>query len=80
MGLGKTKNNIDNEKRIVDYRNLGKNTDKAEAKRIMDLAFEAEVNFFDCADAYGGGLVEKRLVSALCGRRQGSIIIRKDNF
>ena len=24
MGLRKTKNNIDNEKRIVDYRNLGK--------------------------------------------------------
>ena len=43
----------------------------------MDLASEAEVNFFDCADAYGGGLTEEYLGSALSSRRQGSIIIKK---
>ena len=59
---------------------FGKNTDKAEAKRIVDLAFEAGVNFFDCTDAHGGGLAEEYLGSALSDRRQRSIIIKKDCF
>ncbi len=30
-------------------------TDETEAKRIVDLAFDAGVNFFDTANSYGGG-------------------------
>jgi len=56
---------------------FGKKTDKAEAKRIVDLAFEAGVNFFDTADAYSGGLAEEYLGSALSGRRQGAIVASK---
>jgi len=56
---------------------FGKKTDKAEAKRIVDLAFEAGVNFFDSADAYSGGLAEEYLGSALSGRRQGAIVASK---
>jgi len=56
---------------------FGKNTDKTEAKRIVDLAFEAGVNFFDTADAYGGGLSEEYLGSALKGRRHEVIVASK---
>ena len=34
---------------------FGHSTDEREAKRIVDLAFDAGINFFDTADSYGGG-------------------------
>jgi len=56
---------------------FGKKTDEAESKRIVDLAFEAGVNFFDTADAYSGGLAEEYLGSALKGRRHGAVVASK---
>jgi aryl-alcohol dehydrogenase-like predicted oxidoreductase len=56
---------------------FGKKTDKAESKRIVDLAFGAGVNFFDTADAYSGGVAEEYLGSALKNRRHESIVASK---
>ena len=56
---------------------FGKATDQAESKRIVDLAFEAGVNFFDTADAYNAGLAEEYLGRALAGRRQGAVVASK---
>jgi aryl-alcohol dehydrogenase-like predicted oxidoreductase len=56
---------------------FGKKTDMVESNRIVDLAFEAGVNFFDTADAYSGGLAEEYLGRALSGRRQGAIVASK---
>ena len=56
---------------------FGHGTDEAEARRIVDLAFEAGVNFFDTANAYGGGQSEVLLGKALQGRRDKSIVATK---
>ena len=56
---------------------FGNKTDRAESKRIVDLAFEAGVNFFDTADAYNAGLAEEYLGRALRGRRQGAVVASK---
>src|SRR5690606_31497323 len=50
---------------------------EAEAGRIVDLAFDAGVNFFDTADAYGGGQSEVLLGKALQGRRDKAIVATK---
>src|SRR3712207_3484545 len=56
---------------------FGHGTDQAEANRIVDLAFDAGVNFFDTANAYGGGHSEIMLGKALKGRRQDAVICTK---
>ena len=56
---------------------FGRNTDEAEGIRIVNLALEAGVNFFDTADAYNNGAAEEILGKALKGHRQGVIIASK---
>ncbi|CAN5697692.1 aldo/keto reductase [soil metagenome] len=56
---------------------FGHGTDQAEAKRMVDLAFAAGVNFFDTANAYGNGQSEILLGEALKGRRNDAIIATK---
>ncbi|HXF61921.1 MAG TPA: aldo/keto reductase, partial [Caldilineaceae bacterium] len=56
---------------------FGHGTDQAEAKRIVDLAWEAGVNFFDTANSYSNGQSEIMLGEALKGRRQDAIIATK---
>ncbi len=56
---------------------FGHGTDEAEAKRIVDLAFEAGVNFFDTANSYSGGQSEVLLGKALAGRRHDVIVATK---
>jgi aryl-alcohol dehydrogenase-like predicted oxidoreductase len=56
---------------------FGHGTDEAESKRIVDLAFDAGVNFFDTADSYGNGASEVLLGKALKGRRRKAVIATK---
>ena len=56
---------------------FGKSVDQAEATKIVDLAFDAGVNFFDTADAYNNGASEVILGKAIKDRRQGAIIASK---
>jgi aryl-alcohol dehydrogenase-like predicted oxidoreductase len=56
---------------------FGHGADEAEAKRMVDLCFDAGVNFFDTADSYSGGQSEILLGKALKGRRREAIIATK---
>lgn len=56
---------------------FGHGADQAEATRIVDLAFEAGVNFFDTANTYGNGESEVLLGNALKGRRRNAIVATK---
>lgn len=56
---------------------FGYTTDEAEARRIVDLAFEAGVNFFDTADNYGNAQSEAILGKALQGRRRQAVVATK---
>jgi len=56
---------------------FGRGTDEAEAKRMVDLALAAGVNFFDTANAYGGGQSEVLLGKALQGRRRDAVVATK---
>jgi aryl-alcohol dehydrogenase-like predicted oxidoreductase len=56
---------------------FGHGTDQQEANRIVDLAREAGVNFFDTADTYGGGQSEIMLGNALKGKRRDAIVATK---
>jgi aryl-alcohol dehydrogenase-like predicted oxidoreductase len=56
---------------------FGHGTDQAEAKRIVDRAFDAGVNFFDTANGYSNGQSEIMLGEILKGRRQEAIIATK---
>ncbi|MEZ4731305.1 MAG: aldo/keto reductase [Caldilineaceae bacterium] len=56
---------------------FGHGTDQAEANRIVDLAFDAGVNFFDTANTYGNGESEVLLGNALKGRRRDVIVATK---
>ena len=56
---------------------FGHSTDKGEARRIVDLALEAGVNFFDVANSYGAGLSEEFLGTALKGRRRDAVVATK---
>jgi aryl-alcohol dehydrogenase-like predicted oxidoreductase len=53
---------------------FGHTVEKAEAKRIVDLALDAGVNFFDTADSYGNGESEIMLGNALKGRRRDAVV------
>jgi aryl-alcohol dehydrogenase-like predicted oxidoreductase len=56
---------------------FGKRTDEAEARQMVDLAFDAGVNFFDTADGYADGDSETILGRALRGRRRDAVIATK---
>lgn len=56
---------------------FGHGTDEAESKRIVDLALDAGVNFFDTANGYADGESEILLGKALKGRREDAVIATK---
>jgi aryl-alcohol dehydrogenase-like predicted oxidoreductase len=56
------------------------NSDVAEARRLLDLCFEAGVNLFDTADVYSDGRSEEVLGKALEGRRDQALISTKTTF
>lgn len=56
---------------------FGHGTDLAEAKRMVDLAFDAGVNFFDTANSYSAGESETMLGKALKGRRRDAVVATK---
>jgi aryl-alcohol dehydrogenase-like predicted oxidoreductase len=55
-------------------------TDVAEARRMIDLCLEADVNLFDTADIYSRGLSEEILGQAIAGRRDSVLISTKATF
>ncbi len=56
---------------------FGHGADEAEARRIVDLAFDAGVNFFDTANSYSNGASETLLGRALQGRREEAVVATK---
>lgn len=56
---------------------FGKSTDETDAKRMVDMAWDAGINFFDTADAYGGGRAEEMLGTALSSRRKDAVVATK---
>ncbi len=55
-------------------------TDVAEARRLLDICFDAGVNLFDTADVYSHGLSEEVLGKALEGKRDRALISTKATF
>ena len=55
-------------------------TDVAEARRLVDICFEAGVNLFDTADGYSDGLSERILGKAIEGKRDQALISTKSYF
>jgi aryl-alcohol dehydrogenase-like predicted oxidoreductase len=51
--------------------------DEAQSQEIVDLAFDAGINFFDTADGYGKGRSEEILGKALRGRRREAVVATK---
>jgi aryl-alcohol dehydrogenase-like predicted oxidoreductase len=56
---------------------FGRSVDEAGAGRIVGLALDAGVNFFDTADGYGLGQSEVLLGRALKGRRREAVVATK---
>jgi aryl-alcohol dehydrogenase-like predicted oxidoreductase len=56
---------------------FGHGTDEGQAQRIVDLAMDAGVNFFDTANSYSNGQSELLLGKALKGRRRGAVVATK---
>jgi aryl-alcohol dehydrogenase-like predicted oxidoreductase len=56
---------------------FGHGTDETEAGRIVDMALEAGVNFFDTANGYANGQSEEILGKTLKGRRHEAIVATK---
>jgi aryl-alcohol dehydrogenase-like predicted oxidoreductase len=52
-------------------------TDEAGARRIVDIALDAGLTFFDTADMYAGGRAEEVLGAAIRGRRDRMLIASK---
>jgi len=55
-------------------------TDVAEARRLLDICFDAGVNLFDTADIYSYGHAEEILGKALEGKRDKALISTKATF
>jgi aryl-alcohol dehydrogenase-like predicted oxidoreductase len=55
-------------------------TEVDEARRLIDICFEAGVNLFDTADGYSEGRSEEILGKALAGDRQRALISTKSGF
>ena len=58
------------------FQMVGK-TDENEAERLVQLCFDAGINFFDTADGYSNGRSEEILGHALGARRQRAVIATK---
>lgn len=56
---------------------FGHSTQEPEAVRIVDLAIDAGINFFDTANAYAGSASETILGTALRGRRRNAVVATK---
>ena len=56
------------------------NTQAQEATRLVDIALEHGVNFFDTADVYSDGRAEEVLRQAIAGRRDQVLIGTKATF
>lgn len=56
---------------------FGHGTDQSEARAMVDLSFDAGINFFDTADGYQSGESEIMLGNALQGRRRDAVIATK---
>ena len=56
---------------------FGHGADEAEARRMVDAAVDAGVNFFDTADSYGGGESEVLVGKALKGCRRDAVVATK---
>jgi aryl-alcohol dehydrogenase-like predicted oxidoreductase len=61
----------------IGCNNFGSRIDDRHTKEVIDAALEAGVNFFDTADAYGGGKSEQLLGRFLGSRRSQVIIATK---
>ncbi len=55
-------------------------TEVDEARRLIDICFEAGVNLFDTADGYSNGRSEEILGKALAGKRDRALISTKSGF
>jgi aryl-alcohol dehydrogenase-like predicted oxidoreductase len=51
--------------------------DEEQSRQVVDLAFDAGINFFDTADGYGKGRAEEILGKALKGRRRKAVVATK---
>ncbi len=58
----------------------GATDDVAQARRLLDICFEAGVNLFDTADIYSDGRSEEVLGKALAGKRDQALISTKATF
>lgn len=56
---------------------FGHHTNEAEVRRMIDIALDAGVNFFDTADSYSSGQAEILLGKALQDRRQDVVVATK---
>jgi aryl-alcohol dehydrogenase-like predicted oxidoreductase len=56
------------------------NTGQNEADRLVDIALDMGVNFFDTADIYSEGISETMLGKAVKGKRHRTIITTKGGF
>jgi len=56
---------------------FGDTTDAAEARRIVDAAFDCGINFIDTADAYGNGASETIVAAAIQTNRRKWILATK---
>ena len=56
---------------------FGHGTNLADAKKMVDICFDNGINFFDTADAYGGGESEVMLGKALHKRRREAVVASK---
>lgn len=56
---------------------FGHGADEGEAKRMVDLALDAGVNFFDAANSYGEGHAELFLGRALKDKRRDAVVATK---
>ncbi len=55
-------------------------TEVDEARRLIDICFEAGVNLFDTANGYSEGRSEEILGKALAGKRDKALISTKSGF
>ena len=56
---------------------FGHGTDKGEAKRMVDQALDAGINFFDTANSYADAQSEVFLGKALKGKRKDVVVATK---
>jgi aryl-alcohol dehydrogenase-like predicted oxidoreductase len=59
---------------------FGSRADEAESRRIVDLALDSGIGFFDTADSYNAGESERILGRALKGRRDRALVATKVGY